>query len=155
MRPCQPTLGMRKESSFYRVRGLFHFTSPGDVAYNLKTYTILDWQSHCKASTSEDKLAKIVEKLLSDVVCLKVKLELDEWIKDSGCIRYMTGNKSLFHAYEAYDRGFNGLEDSTLGLEGISSSESLSNAHSSYQNFSSRVIAFFPLSILLECSSLV
>ncbi|GKD91375.1 hypothetical protein Tco_1366882 [Tanacetum coccineum] len=84
-----------------------------------------------------------------------VKLELDEWIKDSGCTRYMTGNKRLFHKYEAYDRGFNGLEDSTLGLEGISSSESLSNARSSYQNFSSRVIAFFPLSILLECSSLV
>nr|GEU95169.1 hypothetical protein [Tanacetum cinerariifolium] len=36
---------------------------------------------------------------------LKVKLEPDEWIKDSGCTRYMTGNKSLFSTYEAIDGG--------------------------------------------------
>ncbi|GKD27732.1 hypothetical protein Tco_1233946 [Tanacetum coccineum] len=38
-------------------------------------------------------------------VCLKVDLEPDEWIKDSGCTRYMTGNKSLFTTYQAYDGG--------------------------------------------------
>ncbi|GKA14867.1 retrovirus-related pol polyprotein from transposon TNT 1-94 [Tanacetum coccineum] len=34
-------------------------------------------------------------------VRLKVKLELEEWIKDSGCSRHMTGNKDLFLTYEA------------------------------------------------------
>ncbi|GJQ90672.1 zf-CCHC domain-containing protein [Tanacetum coccineum] len=38
-------------------------------------------------------------------VCRKVKLEPDEWIKDSGCTRYMTGNKDLFSTYEAIDGG--------------------------------------------------
>ncbi|GJV51519.1 hypothetical protein Tco_1447260 [Tanacetum coccineum] len=38
-------------------------------------------------------------------VCLKVKLEPDEWIKDSGCSRHMTGNKDLFSTYEAINGG--------------------------------------------------
>ncbi|GJV18293.1 retrovirus-related pol polyprotein from transposon TNT 1-94 [Tanacetum coccineum] len=38
-------------------------------------------------------------------VRLKVKLEPDEWIKDSGCSRHMTGNKDLFSTYEAINGG--------------------------------------------------
>ncbi|GJU96721.1 retrovirus-related pol polyprotein from transposon TNT 1-94 [Tanacetum coccineum] len=38
-------------------------------------------------------------------VRLKVKLELDEWIKNSGCSRHMTGNKDLFSTYEAINGG--------------------------------------------------
>ncbi|GJW86980.1 hypothetical protein Tco_0162320 [Tanacetum coccineum] len=34
-----------------------------------------------------------------------VCLEPDEWIKDSGCSKHMTGNKSLFSTYKAYDGG--------------------------------------------------
>ncbi|GJU93704.1 hypothetical protein Tco_1318460 [Tanacetum coccineum] len=41
----------------------------------------------------------------SNEVCLKVKLEPDEWIKDSGCSRHMTGNKDLFSTYEAINGG--------------------------------------------------
>ncbi|GJZ50103.1 retrovirus-related pol polyprotein from transposon TNT 1-94 [Tanacetum coccineum] len=42
----------------------------------------------------------------SDFVCLRTCLKLDEWIKDSGgCSRYMTGNKSLFSTYKAYNGG--------------------------------------------------
>ncbi|GJU55941.1 zf-CCHC domain-containing protein [Tanacetum coccineum] len=34
-----------------------------------------------------------------------VKLEPDEWIKDSGCSRHMTGNKDIFSSYKAIDGG--------------------------------------------------
>nr|GEV30870.1 retrotransposon protein [Tanacetum cinerariifolium] len=37
--------------------------------------------------------------------CLRTCLEPDEWIKDSGCFKHMTGNKSLFSTYKAYDGG--------------------------------------------------
>ncbi|GKA22477.1 zf-CCHC domain-containing protein [Tanacetum coccineum] len=37
-------------------------------------------------------------------VCLKAKLEPDEWIKDSRCSRHMTGNKELFSTYKAINR---------------------------------------------------
>ncbi|GJR53169.1 retrovirus-related pol polyprotein from transposon TNT 1-94 [Tanacetum coccineum] len=40
-----------------------------------------------------------------DFVCLKVKLEPDEWIKDSGCSRHMTGNKDVFSSYKDIDGG--------------------------------------------------
>ncbi|GKC31462.1 retrovirus-related pol polyprotein from transposon TNT 1-94 [Tanacetum coccineum] len=36
-------------------------------------------------------------------VCLRTCLEPDKWIKDSGCSKHMTGNKSLFSTYKAYD----------------------------------------------------
>ncbi|GJZ86878.1 retrovirus-related pol polyprotein from transposon TNT 1-94 [Tanacetum coccineum] len=38
-------------------------------------------------------------------VRLKFKLEPDEWIKDSGCSRHMTGNKYIFSTYEAINGG--------------------------------------------------
>ncbi|GJS10274.1 retrovirus-related pol polyprotein from transposon TNT 1-94 [Tanacetum coccineum] len=38
-------------------------------------------------------------------ICLGVDLELDEWIKDSGCSKHMTGNRKLFSTYKAYNGG--------------------------------------------------
>ncbi|GKC79792.1 retrovirus-related pol polyprotein from transposon TNT 1-94 [Tanacetum coccineum] len=46
----------------------------------------------------------------SNKVCLRTCLEPDEWIKDSGCSKHMTGNKSLFSTYKAYD----GVDNPTL-----------------------------------------
>ncbi|GJT63484.1 retrovirus-related pol polyprotein from transposon TNT 1-94 [Tanacetum coccineum] len=41
----------------------------------------------------------------SSKICLRVDLEPDEWIKDSGCSKHMTGNRNLFSTYKAYNRG--------------------------------------------------
>ncbi|GJS31013.1 copia protein [Tanacetum coccineum] len=38
-----------------------------------------------------------------DEICLGVNLEPDEWIKDSGCSKHMTGNRKLFSSYKAYN----------------------------------------------------
>ncbi|GKD64375.1 retrovirus-related pol polyprotein from transposon TNT 1-94, partial [Tanacetum coccineum] len=38
-------------------------------------------------------------------ICLGVDLEPDEWIKDSGCSKHMTGNRKLFSSYKAYNEG--------------------------------------------------
>ncbi|GJY70058.1 zf-CCHC domain-containing protein [Tanacetum coccineum] len=63
----------------------------------------------CWSDSDEDDDSKKDEICLmahdSNEVCLKVKLEPGEWIKDSGCKRHMTGNKDLFSTYEAIDRG--------------------------------------------------
>ncbi|GKB56854.1 zf-CCHC domain-containing protein [Tanacetum coccineum] len=74
-----------------------------------------------KASTSGTKLMSFVgssaEKAtdrstikvhgstLPGPVCLRTCLEPDEWIKDSGFSKHMTGNKSLFSTYKSYDGG--------------------------------------------------
>ncbi|GJR36858.1 DUF4219 domain-containing protein [Tanacetum coccineum] len=41
----------------------------------------------------------------SSKICLGVDLEPDEWIKDSGCSKHMTGNQKLFSRYKAYNGG--------------------------------------------------
>ncbi|GJY61150.1 retrovirus-related pol polyprotein from transposon TNT 1-94 [Tanacetum coccineum] len=38
-------------------------------------------------------------------ICLGVDLEPDEWIKDSGCSKHMTGNRNLFSTCKAYNEG--------------------------------------------------
>ncbi|GJR21615.1 retrovirus-related pol polyprotein from transposon TNT 1-94 [Tanacetum coccineum] len=39
----------------------------------------------------------------SSEICLRVDLEPDEWIMDSGCSKHMTGNRKLFSSYKAYN----------------------------------------------------
>ncbi|GJY75192.1 retrovirus-related pol polyprotein from transposon TNT 1-94 [Tanacetum coccineum] len=41
----------------------------------------------------------------SSEIYLEVYLEPDEWIKDSGCSKHMTGNRKLFLSYKVYNRG--------------------------------------------------
>ncbi|GJQ95444.1 alpha/beta hydrolases superfamily protein [Tanacetum coccineum] len=41
----------------------------------------------------------------SNEICLGINLEADEWIKDSGCSKHMTGNRKLFSTYQAYNGG--------------------------------------------------
>ncbi|GKA00706.1 DUF4219 domain-containing protein [Tanacetum coccineum] len=48
---------------------------------------------------------KVHGSTLPGSVCLRTCLEPDECIKDSGCSKHMTGNKSLFSTYKAYDGG--------------------------------------------------
>ncbi|GJT64793.1 retrovirus-related pol polyprotein from transposon TNT 1-94 [Tanacetum coccineum] len=38
-------------------------------------------------------------------ICLGINLEPDEWIKDSGCSKHMTGNRKLFSTYKEYNGG--------------------------------------------------
>nr|GEV22886.1 retrotransposon protein [Tanacetum cinerariifolium] len=41
----------------------------------------------------------------SNEICLGVDLEPDEWIKDSGCSKYMMGNRKLLSSYKVYNEG--------------------------------------------------
>ncbi|GJX74557.1 copia protein [Tanacetum coccineum] len=63
----------------------------------------------CWSESDEEDESKRDEVCLmaldNNEVRLKVKLELDDWIKDSGCSRHMTGNKDLFSTYEAINGG--------------------------------------------------
>ncbi|GJW08437.1 hypothetical protein Tco_1570860 [Tanacetum coccineum] len=48
---------------------------------------------------------KVHGSTLPGSVCLRTCLEPDKWIKDSGCSKHMTSNKSVFSTYTAYDGG--------------------------------------------------
>nr|GEU65460.1 DUF4219 domain-containing protein/UBN2 domain-containing protein [Tanacetum cinerariifolium] len=54
---------------------------------------------------SDNEVKKIYKPLSKPRICLGVDLERDEWIKDSGCSKHMTGNQKLFSTYKAYNGG--------------------------------------------------
>ncbi|GJZ54687.1 retrovirus-related pol polyprotein from transposon TNT 1-94 [Tanacetum coccineum] len=64
----------------------------------------------CSTSKSEDKENAVVVrdfkkffKRRGRFICLGVDLELDEWIKDSGCSKHMKNNRKFFSTYNAYN----------------------------------------------------
>ncbi|GJX82733.1 hypothetical protein Tco_0332214 [Tanacetum coccineum] len=52
----------------------------------------------------------------SNEICLGINLDPDEWIKDSGCSKHMTGNRKLFSILKAYNGG-NVIFGSNLRVE--------------------------------------
>ncbi|GJZ17396.1 DUF4219 domain-containing protein [Tanacetum coccineum] len=61
------------------------------------------WNDSEEGDDSKDEICLMA--LDNNEVRLKVKLEPDEGIKDSGCSRHMTSNKNLFSTYEAINGG--------------------------------------------------
>ncbi|GJW77445.1 hypothetical protein Tco_0139127 [Tanacetum coccineum] len=58
-----------------------------------------------KVNMVNQKIKETNADLTTELICLGVDLEPDEWIKDSGCSKHMTGNQKLFSTYKAYNRG--------------------------------------------------
>ncbi|GJW27788.1 zf-CCHC domain-containing protein [Tanacetum coccineum] len=56
-----------------------------------------------KEEKAKDKTCLVAQ--ASNEICLGINLEPDEWIKDSGCSKHMTGNQKLFSTYKAYNEG--------------------------------------------------
>ncbi|GKA79170.1 hypothetical protein Tco_0785766 [Tanacetum coccineum] len=61
----------------------------------LKARKVLSEEKTTSSDSNDEEYALVVR--------LKVKLEPDEWIKDSGCSRHMTGNKDFFSSYKSID----------------------------------------------------
>ncbi|GJS92523.1 hypothetical protein Tco_0799491 [Tanacetum coccineum] len=65
-------------------------------------------QNHRKTRTKDllsEALGAITVKKIMRRYELGVDLEPNEWIKDSGCSKHMTGNRKLFSTYKAYNGG--------------------------------------------------
>ncbi|GJW35488.1 retrovirus-related pol polyprotein from transposon TNT 1-94 [Tanacetum coccineum] len=75
-----------------------------------KKYAMTNVQSHHETRTKEHSLevlgAITVKKMMKRSKTKHVYvLEPDEWIKNSGCSKHMTGNRKLFSTYKAYNVG--------------------------------------------------
>ncbi|GKE15324.1 hypothetical protein Tco_1422901, partial [Tanacetum coccineum] len=74
------------------------------------TFRSEDEEYAMASDSSEEDVEKakdetcLVTQALNEI-CLGVDLKPDEWIKDSGCSKYMTGNRKLFSTYKAYNEG--------------------------------------------------
>nr|GEX31350.1 zf-CCHC domain-containing protein/UBN2 domain-containing protein [Tanacetum cinerariifolium] len=67
------------------------------------SYNVVGRWSDSKEDSKKEEICLMA--LDNNEVRLKVKLEPDEWIKDNGCSRHITGNKDLFSSYKAIDEG--------------------------------------------------
>nr|GFB61182.1 retrovirus-related Pol polyprotein from transposon TNT 1-94 [Tanacetum cinerariifolium] len=63
------------------------------------------WSDSGKEDDEKVKNETCLVAQASNEICLRVDLEPDEWIKDSGCSKHMTGNRKLFSSYKAYNEG--------------------------------------------------
>ncbi|GJU49618.1 retrovirus-related pol polyprotein from transposon TNT 1-94, partial [Tanacetum coccineum] len=83
-----------------------HFISdcPKNSFNDKKAFVVGCW------SDSGDDKEEICLMAHENEVRQKVKLEPDEWIKDNGCSRHMTGNKKLFSTYKEIDGAFDHFE---------------------------------------------
>ncbi|GJU63181.1 retrovirus-related pol polyprotein from transposon TNT 1-94 [Tanacetum coccineum] len=88
---CPKPLRNKDQKAFIEVLGAIAKITPRTKL----TMKRVSWLNH--------QMTSLLTLLI--IVCLRTCLEPDEWIKDSGCSKHMTGNKSLFSTYKAYDGG--------------------------------------------------
>ncbi|GJW33067.1 copia protein [Tanacetum coccineum] len=63
------------------------------------------WTDSCEEDDEKIQDETCLVAQATNEICLRVNLEPDEWIKDIGCCKHMTGNRKLFLSYKAYNRG--------------------------------------------------
>ncbi|GKA86496.1 retrovirus-related pol polyprotein from transposon TNT 1-94 [Tanacetum coccineum] len=72
---------------------------------NQKAFVEGSWSDSGEEDDEKVKNETCLVAQASSEICLGVDLEPDEWIKDSGCSKHMTGNRKLFSSYKAYNGG--------------------------------------------------
>nr|GEX28008.1 retrovirus-related Pol polyprotein from transposon TNT 1-94 [Tanacetum cinerariifolium] len=72
---------------------------------NQRAFVGGSWSDSDKEDDEKVKNKMCLVAQASSEICLGVDLEPDEWIKDSGCSKHMTGNRKLFTSYKAYNGG--------------------------------------------------
>ncbi|GJU47993.1 retrovirus-related pol polyprotein from transposon TNT 1-94 [Tanacetum coccineum] len=72
---------------------------------NQKAFVRGSWSDSGEEYDEKDKDETCLMAYASSEICLGIDLEPDEWIKDSGCLKHMTGNQKLFSTYKEYNGG--------------------------------------------------
>ncbi|GJZ14692.1 retrovirus-related pol polyprotein from transposon TNT 1-94 [Tanacetum coccineum] len=63
------------------------------------------WSDNGEDEVEKNKDETCLVAQAPDEICLGINLDPDEWIKDSGCSKHMTGNRKFFSLYKAYNGG--------------------------------------------------
>ncbi|GKA12031.1 retrovirus-related pol polyprotein from transposon TNT 1-94 [Tanacetum coccineum] len=72
---------------------------------NQKAFVGGSWSDSSEEDDEKVKNETCLIAQASSEICLGVDLEPNEWIKDSGCSKYMTSNRKLFSSYKIYNKG--------------------------------------------------
>nr|GEX54842.1 integrase, catalytic region, zinc finger, CCHC-type, peptidase aspartic, catalytic [Tanacetum cinerariifolium] len=72
---------------------------------NQRAFVGGSWSDSGEEDDEKVKVETCLVAHASNEICLGVDLEPDEWIKNSGCSKHITGNRKLFSTYKAYNGG--------------------------------------------------
>ncbi|GJV98108.1 retrovirus-related pol polyprotein from transposon TNT 1-94 [Tanacetum coccineum] len=70
-----------------------------------RAFTRGAWSDNGEDEVEKTKDETCLVSQAPDEICLGINLEPYEWIKDSGCLKHMTGNRKFFSSYKAYNGG--------------------------------------------------
>nr|GFA91592.1 retrotransposon protein [Tanacetum cinerariifolium] len=70
---------------------------------NQKAFVGAPWSDSGKEDDEKAKDKTCLMAQASSEIRLGIDLEPDEWIKDSGCNKHITGNRNIFSTYKAYN----------------------------------------------------
>ncbi|GJR48228.1 hypothetical protein Tco_1316331 [Tanacetum coccineum] len=93
-------MAVKEFKKFFKRRGRF---SPR--SNNQRAFIGGAWSDSGEDEEEKGKDETCLVAQASNEICLGINLEPDEWIKDSGCSKHMTGNRKLFSTYKAYNGG--------------------------------------------------
>ncbi|GJS08111.1 retrovirus-related pol polyprotein from transposon TNT 1-94 [Tanacetum coccineum] len=88
----------RPESSYWRMSKTTERQEP-------KSFFGRSWSDSDEEDDEKVKNKTCLVAQASSEISLEVDLEPDEWIKNNGCSKHMTGNRKLFLSYKAYNKG--------------------------------------------------
>ncbi|GJU05651.1 retrovirus-related pol polyprotein from transposon TNT 1-94 [Tanacetum coccineum] len=97
------TSGSKDEEYAMAVRDFKKFFKRRDK--NQRDFVRGSWSDSGKENDEKVKNETCLVAQASSEICLRVDLEPDEWIKDSGCSKHMAGKRKLFLSYKAYNGG--------------------------------------------------
>ncbi|GJZ47228.1 hypothetical protein Tco_0601060 [Tanacetum coccineum] len=100
-------MAVKEFKKFFKRRGRF-VRQPRDERKSFQRYKNDKNGAWSDSGENEEENGKDVTCLVaqaSNEICLGINLEPDEWIKDSGFSKHMTGNRKLFSTYKAYNGG--------------------------------------------------
>ncbi|GKC99617.1 retrovirus-related pol polyprotein from transposon TNT 1-94 [Tanacetum coccineum] len=106
-------MAVRDFKKFFKRRGRFVRQPRNDKKTfqrgrddkNGKSDRKCSWSDSDEEDDEKAKDETCVVSQASNEICLRVDLEPDEWIKDSRCSKYITGNQKLFSTYKEYNEG--------------------------------------------------
>ncbi|GJV34494.1 hypothetical protein Tco_1394894 [Tanacetum coccineum] len=93
-------MAVKEFKKFFKRRGRFPSKNNDQRAFIGGT-----WSDNGEDEVKKNKDETCLVAQAPDEICLGINLEPDEWIKDSGCSKHMTGNRKLFSSYKAYNGG--------------------------------------------------
>ncbi|GJY02726.1 retrovirus-related pol polyprotein from transposon TNT 1-94 [Tanacetum coccineum] len=101
-------MAVRDFKKFFKRRGRFVRQPQNDKKTFQRSRDDKNGKSDRKCFRCDDEKDKNETCLVdqaSNEISLRVDLEPDEWIKDNGCSKHLTGNRKLFSSYKTYNEG--------------------------------------------------